>query len=49
VKARPGYARAVDAWVVPGVVDMMRSAGREAWPEIEALLARDQAGRAPGA
>lgn len=38
VKALPSYARAVDAWVIPAVVEMMRAAGEEAWPEVEPLV-----------
>ncbi len=41
VKALPSYARAVEGWVAPAVVEMMRSGGKEAWPEIEPLTRRD--------
>ena len=37
VKALPSYAVAVDAWIVPAAVDMMRANGKEAWPEVEPL------------
>ena len=37
VKALPSYAVAVDAWIVPAAVEMMRTNGKEAWPEVEPL------------
>jgi hypothetical protein len=37
VKALPSYAVAVDAWIVPAAVEMMRANGKEAWPEVEPL------------
>jgi glutathione S-transferase len=37
VKALPSYAVAVDPWIVPAAVEMMRANGHEAWPEIEPL------------
>lgn len=40
VKALPSYATAVEAWAVPAAVEMMRSNGKEAWPEIEPLARR---------
>lgn len=40
VKARPGFATAVEAWAVPAAVEMMRSQGRQAWPEVEPLSRR---------
>ncbi len=42
VKALPCYARAVEAWVVPAAVEMMRAGGAEAWPEVEALARRER-------
>ena len=38
VKALPGYAVAVDAWIIPEAVEMMRKNGTEDWPEIEPLV-----------
>ncbi len=40
VKARPSYAIAVDDWIVPAAVEMMRTNGKEVWPEIEPLTRR---------
>jgi glutathione S-transferase len=40
VKALPSYATAVDAWAVPAAVEMMRTQGKAAWPEIEPLTKR---------
>ena len=40
VKVLPSYAVAVDAWVVPAAVEMMRTNGKEAWPEVEPLTRR---------
>ena len=40
VKALPSYATAVEAWVVPAAVEMMRSNGKEVWPEVEPLTKR---------
>jgi glutathione S-transferase len=37
LKALPSYASAVEAWVVPAAVEMMRSNGARAWPEVEPL------------
>jgi len=37
VKVLPSYAVAVDAWIVPAAVEMMRAGGKEAWPEVEPL------------
>ncbi len=34
VKAMPSYATAVEAWLVPAAVEMMRSIGKEVWPEV---------------
>jgi glutathione S-transferase len=45
VKARPSYASAVEAWAAPAAVEMMRSAGKEAWPAI-APIARQHPGTA---
>ncbi len=38
VKALPSYATAVEAWIVPAAVEMMRANGKEAWPEIQTLV-----------
>ena len=35
VKTRPSYATAVEAWSPPAIVEMMRSNGKTAWPEVE--------------
>jgi glutathione S-transferase len=40
VKALPSYASAVEAWAVPAAVEMMRSIGKAAWPEVEPLTRR---------
>lgn len=40
VKALPSYATAVEAWVVPAAVEMMRSNGKAAWPDVEPLTRR---------
>jgi glutathione S-transferase len=40
VKALPSYATAVEAWAVPAAVEMMRSHGKTAWPEVEPLTRR---------
>ncbi len=40
VKALPSYATAVEAWAVPAAVEMMRSNGKEVWPEVEPLTKR---------
>jgi len=40
VRALPSYAVAVDAWIVPAAVEMMRANGKEAWPEVEPLTRR---------
>ena len=40
VKALPSYATAVEAWAVPAAVEMMRSNGKAAWPEVEPLTKR---------
>lgn len=44
VKALPSYATAVEAWTVPAAVDMMRTAGKQAWPELEPLAQRHSEG-----
>jgi len=44
VKARPSYGTAVDAWAIPAAVEMMRSQGKGAWPEIEPIVRRHAAG-----
>jgi hypothetical protein len=40
VKALSSYATAVEAWAVPAAVEMMRSNGKAAWPEVEPLTKR---------
>jgi glutathione S-transferase len=40
VKALPSYATAVEAWALPAAVEMMRSQGKAAWPEVEPLTRR---------
>lgn len=40
VKTLPSYATAVEAWAVPAAVEMMRSNGKAAWPEVEPLTKR---------
>jgi glutathione S-transferase len=40
VKALPSYATAVEAWAVPAAVEMMRTQGKAAWPEVEPLTRR---------
>jgi glutathione S-transferase len=40
VKALPSYAVAVDAWVIPAAVEMMRTNGKQVWPEVEPLTRR---------
>jgi glutathione S-transferase len=40
VKALPSYATAVEAWAVPAAVEMLRSHGKAAWPEVEPLTKR---------
>jgi glutathione S-transferase len=40
VKALPSYATAVEAWVVPAAVEMMRAGGKQAWPDVEPLTKR---------
>jgi len=41
VKALPEYATAVEAWTIPAAVEMMRSNGKQAWPEVEPLTRVD--------
>jgi len=43
-KALPAYTRAVEAWTVPAAVEMMRSNGKEAWPDLEPLTRRSRGG-----
>jgi glutathione S-transferase len=40
VKALPSYATAVENWAVPAAVEMLRSNGKAAWPEVEPLTKR---------
>lgn len=44
VKALPSYATAVDAWIVPAGVEMMRSNGKEVWPDVERITRRNAEG-----
>jgi hypothetical protein len=37
LKTLPCYAVAVDVWIVPAAVEMMRTNGKEAWPAVEPL------------
>jgi glutathione S-transferase len=34
-KKRPSYQTAVEAWAVPAAVEMMRTQGKAAWPDVE--------------
>jgi glutathione S-transferase len=43
VKALPSFARAVEAWAAPAAVEMMRTVGKQLWPEIEPLTRRERA------
>jgi glutathione S-transferase len=40
VRARPSFARAVDAWVPAPVIDLFRKNGESLWPDIEPLTHR---------
>lgn len=40
VKALPSYAGAVESWAIPAAVEMMRSQGKAAWPDVEPLTKR---------
>lgn len=40
LKALPSYATGVEAWAVPAVVEMLRSNGKQAWPDVEPLTRR---------
>jgi glutathione S-transferase len=40
LKALPSYATAVEAWAAPAAVEMLRSNGKSAWPEVEPLTRR---------
>jgi glutathione S-transferase len=44
VKALPSYASAVEAWAVSAAIEMMRTNGKAAWPEVEALLKKSRSG-----
>jgi glutathione S-transferase len=37
VKSLPSYGTAVEAWAIPAAVELMRSSGKAAWPEVEPL------------
>jgi glutathione S-transferase len=43
VKALPSYATAVEAWAVPAAVEMMRTQGKQAWPQIAPIAGRHRA------
>lgn len=43
VKDLPSYARAVEDWAAPAVVEMMRTNGKALWAEIEPLTRREAA------
>ena len=38
-KQRPAYATAVESWIIPAAVEMMRSGGKEVWADVERLAA----------
>lgn len=42
VKARPSYAKGVEAWAAPAAVELMRAGGKQAWPEVEPLTRRSR-------
>jgi glutathione S-transferase len=44
VKGLPSYVTAVEAWAAPAAVEMMRSNGKQAWPEVEPLTRRARRG-----
>ena len=44
VKALPCYVIAVDGWASPAAIEMMRSNGKEAWPEVEPLTQQSREG-----
>jgi hypothetical protein len=44
VKALPCYAIAVDGWANPAAIEMMRSNGKDAWPEVEPLTQQSREG-----
>jgi hypothetical protein len=44
VKARPSFASAVGAWAPPAVIEMMRTGGKQAWPDVEPLTRRARRG-----
>jgi glutathione S-transferase len=43
VKALPCYDRAVEAWAAPAAIELMRSGGKQAWPEVEPITRRHPA------
>jgi glutathione S-transferase len=47
-KGRPSFTRAVEAWIEPSGVERMRSVGKTAWREIEALLENETQPPRPG-
>jgi glutathione S-transferase len=42
-KALPSYATAVDAWAAPAAIEMMRSQGKQSWPDVEPFTRRGRA------
>ncbi len=40
VKALPAYATAVEGWFIPAAIEMMRTNGKTAWPDLEPLTRR---------
>jgi hypothetical protein len=40
MKALPSFATAVEAWAAPAAIEMMRSGGKQAWPDVEPLTSR---------
>jgi glutathione S-transferase len=42
-KARPGYATAVDAWLAPAAVELLRTNGQAVWPDVQKIAAAPHA------
>lgn len=40
IKVLPSYAMAVEAWATPDVVEILRTNGKSAWPDVEPLTLR---------
>lgn len=38
VKARPGYAEAIERWAPADIVGLLRESGAEVWPQVAALI-----------